>query len=213
MLFRSLILSSSTTSGALEITSPTWKYKPNLSFSNCTSGGGLMPTGYYEFSQVISGCEGPKVAYDNGTGCSGAATTPVVISPIYAGTTTISGTSGASASIQLYIGGVLNSTFTANASGLWTSASVAVTAGQSIYVVATQTGTCTASTSSSVTVITKPIPTISGSYCGSVASISGTVAATAGTIQLYISPANTAIGSSVSISSSSFCWSNSENLA
>jgi len=105
-----LIYSITSTNSVIEITAPNWLYKPNASFSNCNSGGGLdLPIGYYEVSQVISGCEGPKVGLDRGTGCIGAATTPVVSTPIYAGTTTISGTSGASASIQLYIAGVLNS--------------------------------------------------------------------------------------------------------
>ncbi|WP_281226890.1 Ig-like domain-containing protein [Flavobacterium aquiphilum] len=197
-----LILSTAVTTSVLQISGTSWSYKPNGSFSNCSSGAANMPTGYYQFSQVVGGCEGTKVDYDNGTGCSGAATTPVITGTIFAGTTSISGTSGNSASLELFIAGVSSGTVTASAGGAWTFTSKVVTAGQSVYVIATETGKCTKTASSSITVIAAPIPTISGTYCGSVTTVSGSVATTSGTIQLYkIGTPDVAVGSPVSISS------------
>ncbi len=197
-----LILSTMTSTSVLNITGVSWSYKPNGSFSNCTSGGGNLPIGYYEFSQTIGGCEGPKVFYDNGTGCTGAATTPVINSEIYAGTTSISGTSGIGASIELFINGVsTGATTTADGVGNWTFASIAVSTGQSVYVFANEALACTASLSSTFTVISVPIPVILGSYCGAIDTVNGNVSATEGTIQLYkVGTPDVAIGSLVSIS-------------
>jgi len=200
-----LIHSTSTSIvGTLQITGTSFSYKPNGSFSNCNSGSANMASGFYEVSQTVAGCESAKVSYS--LTCTGNSAIPVITNPIYAGTVTISGTSGLTAAIELFIDGVSSGTTTASG-GAWSFASKTVTAGQIVKVIATEAATCLAGTSNLITVTAVPAPVITTSLCGTITTVSGYINATSGTVQIYVVGApDVAQGSAVAIQSNG-AWS------
>ncbi len=192
-----LIHSTSTTIvGTLQISGTSFSYKPNGSFQNCQSGISAMANGLYEFSQTVGGCESLKSSFTNT--CSGSSVTPVITNPLYAGTITISGTSGTTAAIELFINDVSSGTTTASG-GTWTFASKTVTAGQIVKIVATEASTCSAGVSNLLTVNAVPTPVITTSGCGAITSVSGYIDASSGTIQIYTTLPDTPNGAPVSI--------------
>jgi hypothetical protein len=85
--------------------------------------------------------------------CTATTAAPSITAPIYAGSTTISGTSASGASIVVYDLTSTTQIGTATASGTsWTASVTALTAGDSIAATAQTTGECASPASASVTV-------------------------------------------------------------
>ncbi len=121
-----------------------------------------------------------------------AAIAPVVNSPIYAGATSVSGTSveAPGSVITVFINGVAQlTTTTVQANGTWTLAGLtALTAGQTVSATVTPSGAAVSPLSNVVTVQTRTttIPVITGSYVEGNTSVTGTSASPNGTvINLY----------------------------
>lgn len=113
-------------------------------------GGGGVFSQNREYNTGGSGADGQVIITWTGLTQTNA---PTVDSPISQGATTITGTSEASASIVIYEGGSNQiGTATANASGIWSATVTEVTGGQVITATARQTGECTSSPSTGVSV-------------------------------------------------------------
>lgn len=117
--------------------------------------------------------------------CTTPSTTPTINEDVYAGDTQLSGTCGSGVAVTVYKDGV--SIGAATVSGTtWTKTITPpfVANTTTFYVEATELNKCPA-TSSTVTVHAVPLPYITGTYCGSVTSVSGFITAQSGTIELY----------------------------
>jgi hypothetical protein len=182
-------------------------FKNDVSQGTATvSGTGWTKTGLtLAFNDVI------YVTSSNGSNCMvRSATTTVVCSPsvtpvinenVYAGDNTLTGTCGAGATVTVYKDGL--SIGNAIVSGTSWSMVISSLVGNTttLYVAAIEVGKCEA-TSSVVTVKTVPVPFISGTYCGSVNSITGFINATNASIQLYkVGSPDIAIGVAASVNS------------
>lgn len=165
----------------------TWRYKPNGSFSTCTSGGGAtVPNGFIEFSQTASGCESARVSYNN---CSTTSATPTITTnPVLTSTVSIAGTGTAAGStIKLFINGILSGTTTTGASPFnWSIPVSNLQVGQSIRATQTISGSCESALSTAAVVARTAIqPVINFSGCAAsspVTSISGFSVEAEGTV-------------------------------
>jgi hypothetical protein len=124
--------------------------------SACSGGAPDIPDGSYMITATESGkCESAGVyvcvTYS-------AATTPTITQTnLYAGATTLSGTSAASALVRLYNNGKLETTTTANGSGNYSFTGLALQSGDVVSITAQTAGACiSSSVSRTVTCFTTP---------------------------------------------------------
>ncbi|MFN3404918.1 MAG: DUF11 domain-containing protein, partial [Cytophagaceae bacterium] len=88
-----------------------------------------------------------------------SATVSITTSPVYEGTTTITGTGGGGAIINLWVDGILVEGVSANSSGSWTISGIPdyeLYAGGMLTATATTTGNCPSSPSAQVPIICQP---------------------------------------------------------
>lgn len=183
----------------------TWKCNGN---DNCPSGANnCLPAGVYGVTQTVSGyCESDPIYLCLGNNTTSA--TPVISGSPTISSTSVSGTSGASASIILYARnyGVTTQlgTGTANGSGAWSISGLTLNLCDTLYAIAIEPAKCLslASADKAVTGSASSAPVITGTYCTntSITSVTGTSTEAAGTsIQLYEN--GTAEGSPVTVQS------------
>ncbi|MDP3645378.1 MAG: hypothetical protein Q8S54_19610, partial [Bacteroidota bacterium] len=126
--------------------------------------------------------------------------TPIVSEPVYSDDIVLKGTCETGATVVVY----KNGTSIGNATVTGTTWSIPVSSlianSTTFYAEATELNKCTAQ-SPAIAVRSIPVPAIVGTYCGATSVISGYIAATSGSVQLY-NNSNVAIGSPVSVSPS-----------
>ena len=118
-----------------------WVWKCN-STSSCNNGSPCFSNGVYTITQQLPGeCESGPIFICYGT--SGTTAVPsVTTDPIESSTTSISGSSAASANIYVYINGLLAGSGTANGSGAWTVSSLSFNFCDTITARAATSGAC-----------------------------------------------------------------------
>jgi hypothetical protein len=179
-----------------------WKNNGQTS-CNAGSAGQVPEAGVYKITQTESGkCESTGVYIC--LGGSTLSTAPsITTTPILTSTTSIAGTSVASAFIILYANGVEISTATANGSGAWTVTVSGLTFGQSITAKALDGANCLSNASTAVMVKSiSSTPVIIGNYCTAttISSISGTTTEASGTV-IELFSGVTSLGTTTSNSS------------
>lgn len=169
----------------------TWKCNGN---NNCPSGANnCLPAGVYGVTQTVPGyCESDPIYLCLGNNTTSA--TPVISGSPTTSSTSVSGTSGANASVILYARnyGVTSQlgTATASGAGAWTINSLTLNLCDTLYAIAIEPSKCLSAASADKPVVgsASAAPVISGSYCTNtlITSVTGTSTEAAGTsIQLY----------------------------
>ncbi len=163
-----------------------WRCLTGGASTSCTAGGGpCILDGMYRITQTApSQCESQP--YWICVGLSTTQATPTITtSPISIATTTISGTTTASAFVVLYINNIYQGGVTANASGVYTFTGLSLSGGDQLFVQAFSATTCISLPSTTSTVIAQSVaPVITGSYCqpGNVTNVTGTSVESTGSI-------------------------------
>ncbi len=182
-----------------------FQWKCNSSNSNCNSGAGCLSNGGYQITQQSgANCESAPIWICLGS--PGASSTPTITpNPIPLNTTSVSGTSGASAAVQVFSNGTLIGSTTASAGGTWTLSGLNLNiAGAIITAKAVESGKCVSAASVNDTVKAQTTPPfILGSYCTTttISTVNGSSSEAAGTIiQVYVN--GVATGTTTTVSSS-----------
>ena len=178
-------------SGASSTNNPITTSTVNETWTVAGQTGNSFPDGiYYATAKAPGQCESPASNfYCKGVGTS---TTPVInTSPITEETTSLSGTSGSGAFLEILIDGQPSS-YSATATGTtWSISGISgLTAGQEIIVRSTDSGNCPSLSAAVPVQKRSQSPTIQGSYCtssGSITSVSGISSEAGGTIKIYTS--------------------------
>ena len=195
----SISTASTSVSGTSANSASVFLYKNGYLISTKTAN---SSTGAFTFSGLsIANGDTLKVNAIDGSKCISSFTSnliaslttsaPVVNSPIYTSSTSISGTSdeASGTSITIYKNGTSIGSATLNSYGTWTLSSVSgLSSGDAITAKATATGEQQSVASNSVTVLTQTanVPTISGTYTEAGTSVSGTSSSANGTtITIY----------------------------
>jgi hypothetical protein len=165
----------------------TWYWKNNNQAgeqANCNAGSNnTLANGSYRVTQQLgSSCESDGVWICLGT--PGNTALPVIsTSPITPITTSLTGTSANNAYILLYVNGEYVTQVQANGTGAWSISSLSFTACDVVQVRAMVSGLCISdlTTGIEVSLGQTAAPSISGTYCGTITSVSGTSSAPNGT--------------------------------
>jgi hypothetical protein len=188
---------------------------PNITwpYSSGCSGGSPLLSGSYKvyYTDDVTGCASEPAyvcaAGNGGSALAGALAAPTITSPangvFTTGTTSISGTTDANASLSLYINGTVTQTATATAGGAFNFSNLNLTSGQPLYIVTElNTGTvgtskCAAQTTSATVLCytTPPLVTVdNNNQITAGQSLTGISSEPTGTIiKVYTSPANTLV--------------------
>ncbi|MCC9135784.1 invasin domain 3-containing protein [Pontibacter silvestris] len=169
----------------------------STSFANkACSGGNNLEAGVYRATLTIGGCTSNSVFLCvNGVEASAI---PVINAPITTASKLIAGTAVPNAQVILKINGAEKVIVTADAVGKWSvpASSLGLKDTDKVSAYALEVGKCQSSETTQVTV-TKPLsvaPTLTGSYCGTTNTVTGTSAEAAGTtIKLFIGASTTPI--------------------
>lgn len=170
-----------------------WVWKCNGN-NNCPSGANnCLPAGVYGVTQTVPGyCESDPIYMCLGNNTTSA--TPAITGSPDVSSTSVSGTSGANASVILIARnyGVTSQkgTATASGAGAWTISSLTLSLCDTLYAIAIEPSKCLSSASADMPVVgsTSSAPVITGSYCTntSITAVAGSSTEAAGTfIQLY----------------------------
>lgn len=178
---------------------------PNFVITISGTGQTKVPVGEYFARSVVDGCESNRSAYfcPYGTAASGSVS---ITAPVVAGTPSVSGTltrtTTGNATIVLFVDGLqLATTVIASGVSPWTimlPQGTSLRRGQVLTARAFEVDRCS-SVSAAVTVVrAAAAPSISGNYCGTIRSVSGTSTEPAGTsIVVFATPAGSTIAEQV----------------
>ncbi|TNE53583.1 MAG: hypothetical protein EP338_11205, partial [Bacteroidetes bacterium] len=172
-----------------------WRCVGSGSTTSCTAGGGpcLTDGNYYLTTQNTGECESTPFWFC--IGLSGSTATPTISTTITTATTSVTGTVPAPENIAGVLVILFNNGFevgrtTTTAGGAWTINSLSfaacdVVTAQAIKTAATAKCPSVLSASQTVSGGTTATPTVSGSYCGTTATVSGTSTEDGATIEVF----------------------------
>ncbi|GAB3204620.1 gliding motility-associated-like protein [Pontibacter aydingkolensis] len=163
---------------------------------NGCNGGNNLAAGVYRVTLTVGGCTSNSSFLCVNTSTNSA--TPTVDIPITTASRFITGTAIANAQVILKINGAEKVRLTASATGTWSvpASSLGLASGNTITAYALEDGKCQSAETAAITV-TQPVtfvPSITGTYCGTSTTITGTSAEAAGTtIKLFLNGSTTAL--------------------
>ncbi|WP_143525208.1 Calx-beta domain-containing protein, partial [Labilibacter marinus] len=168
--------------------------------SSCSSGSPCLADGYYEMTQQQTGaCESDPASACYG-GVAASVTPTITTSPILTSTTTLNGTSGSGAIVEIFVDDEIVTSVTATGTS-WTASPLTFTEGQSVYARAFETGLCASNLSLTSTVVSQTnTPTITGDYCTAttITEISGYVEEISGNVEIYVNGTGSGITGAIS---------------